>query len=257
VTSNSNDKGSFFILSLALTSCRTTTPPTPQRPVPHPVGLVYPSSETKEQTDQRLAREINLSEKYKADYFNRWAAYTCDKSEIPDAQTYKIDFDHLKPILLSRDLQLILKLGRAVKVDAERLRFRTESRHILKNAFNKELARGESKITGLGQGSARVIHNPSSKCVLVDEELSGVGDVVRHIVFVRLLDMGNSAASNALVVWKAFYVNLPVRGQIGEGSFHGHILSITPEKIYVETDGIFYAFTIKDFIDSTLEFSMG
>ena len=220
-------------------------------------GLVYPSAETKKQTDQHLAHETNLRAKYRIDYFNRWAAYRCDKNEIPDAQTYKIEFDYLKPILLSSDLQLILKLGEAVKVDAERLRFRTESRYILKNASNKELVRGESKITGPGDGDARVIYSASTKCVLIDEELSGVGDVVRHIAFVPLPDVGNSNEYNDPVHWAAFYVRLPTRGQIGEGSFHGHILAISPEKIYVETDGVFYAFTIKNFIDSKLEFSIG
>jgi hypothetical protein len=204
-----------------------------------------------------LAREINLNEKYRAEYFSRWAAYRCDKNVVPDAKTHEIDFDHLKPIILSKDLQLILKLGKAVKVNAERLRFRTESRYILKNDANKELVRGESKITGPSDGDARVIYSASTKCVLVDEELSGVGDVVRYIAFVPLPNVGNSNEYNDPVHWEAFYVRLPTRGQIGEGSFHGHISAITPEKIYVETDGVFYAFTIKDFIDSTLEFSIG
>ena len=257
MTSRPMTKAIFLILPVALLSCGTTTPPTPQEPVVYPFGLVYPSSETKKQSDKRLAREINLSEKYRAEYFSRWAAYRCDKSEVPDAKIHEIDFDHLKPIILSTDLQLILKLGKAIKVDAERLRFRTESRYILKNAANKELVRGESKITGLGDGDARVIYSSSSKCVLVDEELSGVGDVVRHIAFVPLPDVGNSNEYNHPVHCEAFYVRLPTRGQIGEGSFYGHILSITTEKIYVETDGVFYAFTIKDFIDSTLEFSIG
>jgi hypothetical protein len=202
-----------------------------------------------------MARMQKVSEGFRADYAARWSAFRCDKSEVPDAKVFKIDADETKPVMLPDAFQLCLKLGKAIPLEAEHLVFRTESRYILKDASNKELARGESKLTESNQGSTRVIYCATSRSMLVDEELSGVGDVSRHIAFVPDAEEKTPGRGDG-VAWRVFYVRVPLRQDIGEGHI-GHILSISDGKIYVETDGVFYAFPIKELVESKLEFSVG
>lgn len=222
----------------------------------YPFGLVYPSTETKEQSDLEMARLKRVGDKYKADYAANYREFRCEESEVPDAKIFEIDVDEGKPLVLPGALQLCLKLGKAIPLEAERLVFRTESRYVLKSASGKELARAESKLTETNQGSSRVIYCAASQSMLVDEVLSGVGDVSRRIAFVPDSDEKSSGTGDAVTRWRFFYVYVPLRQDIGEGHI-GHILSISDGYIYVETDGVFYAFPIKEFVESKLEFSVG
>jgi hypothetical protein len=91
--------------------------------------------------------------------------------------------------------------------------------------------------------------------MLLDETLSGAGDISRRIAFVPDSEEKIQGMEGA-ETWRAFYVYVPLRQDTGEGHI-GHILSISNGKFYVETDGVFYAFPIKDFVESKLEFSVG
>jgi hypothetical protein len=240
---------------IGLAGCSTKEPKVLQEPVMYPFGLVYPSSETKEQSDRRLAHEKRVSDKYKADYAAKYREFRCEENEVPAAKIFELDTGQVKPVMLPDALQLCLRLGKATPIESERLVFRTESRYVLKNASGKELARGESMITGPNQGSSRVIYCAASRSMLLDETLSGAGDISRRIAFVPDSEEKIQGMEGA-ETWRAFYVYVPLRQDTGEGHI-GHILSISNGKFYVETDGVFYAFPIKDFVESKLEFSVG
>lgn len=245
------------ILSLiGVAGCSTTQPKALQDPVMYPFGLVYPSAETKKQSDLEIARLKRVGDKYKADYAAKYRQFRCEESDVPDAKIFEIDVDEGRSAALPGGIQLTLKLGKAVPLEAERLVFRTESRYVLKNAFGKELARAESMITGSNQGSSRVIYCAASRSMLVDENLSGAGDMSRRIAFVPDSEEKISGTAGAVAGWRFIYVYVPLRQDLGEGHI-GHILSISDGYIYVETDGVFYAFPIKEFVESKLEFSVG
>lgn len=245
------------ILSLVgVAGCSTTQPKALQEPVMYPFGLVYPSTETKEQSELEIARLKRVSDKFKAEYAAKYRQFRCEESAVPGATIFEIDVDEGTPVALPGGLQLCLKLGEAVPLEAERLVFRTESRYVLKNAAGKELARAESMITRSNQGSSRVIYCAASRSMLVDENLSGAGDMSRRIAFVPDSEEKISGTADAAASWRFIYVYVPLRQDIGEGHI-GHILSISDGYIYVETDGLFYAFPIRDFVESKLEFSVG
>lgn len=245
------------ILSLiGVAGCTPTQPKALLEPAVYPFGLVYPSTETKDQADLEMARLKRVVEKYKADYAANYREFRCGKSEVPHAKTFDIDVDEGKPVELPDAIRLHLKLGKAIPLDERRQVFRTESRYVVKSASGKELACAESMITGSNQGSSRVIYCAASRSMLVDENLSGVGDMSRRIAFVPDSDEKSSGAADAVIRWRCIYVYVPRRQDLGEGHI-GHILSISDGKIYVETDGVYYAFPIKEFIESKLEFSVG
>ncbi len=221
-----------------------------------PVGPIYPSGETKEQSDQGIARLKHVVDKFRADYAAKYREFRCEERDVPAAKIFEVDTDKLIPVMLPDALRLRLRLGKAIPIETERLVFRTESRYLLINASGKELARAESKITGSNQGSSRVIYCAASRSILVDENLSGAGDTTRRIAFVPDSEEKISGAGDAVARWRVFYVYVPLRQDIGEG-YIGHILSISDGKIYVETDGVYYAFPIKEFVESNLEFSVG
>ena len=220
-----------------------------------PVDPIYPSSKTNEHSDLAMERLKQVVDRYKADYAANYREFRCEESAVPAAKIFEMDTDKLAPVLLPDALRLHLRLGKAIPIETERLVFRTESRYVLKNASGKELARGESMITESNQGGSRVIYCAASRSMLVDETLSGAGDMSRRIAFVPDLEEKNQEMGDE-VAWRVFYVHVPLRQDIGEGHI-GHILSISKGKIYVETDGVFYAFPIKEFVESKLEFSVG
>jgi len=243
----------FSLIGVA--GCSTKAPKALQEPVMYPFGLVYPSSETKEQSDRRLAHEKRVMDKYEAEYATKYREFRCEEREVPAAKIFEMDMDKAMSVMLPDDLRLRLRLGKAIPLESERLMFRTESRYVLKNASGEELARGESMITGPNQGSSRVIYCAASRSMLLDETLSGAGDISRRIAFVLDSEEKIQGMEGA-ETWRVFYVYVPLRQDIGEGHI-GHILSISNGKIYVETDGVFYAFPIKEFVESKLEFSVG
>ncbi len=192
--------------------------------------------------------EVALNEKLRQDYARRWAVFRCEKSDVPAAEIHPVEDDLLKPLVVSNGLELVLKFGKAVIARTTPERWRTESRYVLRTSVGGELGRAESMLTEPYQGKIKVLYCPSSGCVLVQEELSGAGDPTRHIVFER-----DAASSD----WQVHYVELPRRRTPFDETLVGHVLSVANGKVYVETDGLYYAFPIRECLATTLEFSVG
>lgn len=193
--------------------------------------------------------EVALSEKYREDYARRWTAFRCEKSGVPAADIHTLGDDVPKPSwLLSGELQLSLKFGKAYAARRAPERWRTESRYVLRILGGRELGRAESLLTGPHQGMVKVVYCPASGCVLIEESLSGAGNPMRHLVFER-----DAITSN----WTVHYLELPRRQTPFDETVVGHVLSVANGKVYVETDGLYYAFPIGEHLARTLEFMVG
>lgn len=195
---------------------------------------------------------------YKAEYASKHAMYRCDKSELPAVQRHPFEVNHVKPLALSRQLKLSLKLGRRIDQPGT-YTYRTTSNFILASSIGKELARAESmtfKTQYGGNGDrVKVLFTPVENCVLVEEEIGGAGSMIRQVVFIPATPQETSAASTS---WRAFHLDLPERDfGVGEGEDIGTVHGISGGKIFVEMDGIFYAFPLDKFITTSLGVSTG
>jgi hypothetical protein len=195
---------------------------------------------------------------YKAEYASKYAAYRCDRSELPAVQIHPFHENQLKPLVLSRLLKLRLKLGRRID-QPDTYTYRTSSNYILSSSSGKELSRAESMmfktISGESNAPIKVLFTPFEDCVLVEEETLGAGSMIRHVVFVPAAPqkMGQTSA-----IWRAFHLDLPERDYgVGEGEHTGTVHGISGGRIFVEMDDMLYAFPLDKFVTTSLGVSNG
>ncbi len=123
------------------------------------------------------------------------------------------------------------------------------------------MARAEGLLTkssdGEVMGTSTIQYTEATHEVLVEEFIGGAGARYRHIAFIP--ELGSAPGKDALPSkWRTVYVDLPshvlIGSELGEiGTVHG----ILNGNIYVEMDGQFYAFPVDDFVEKTLEFTVG
>lgn len=197
---------------------------------------------------------------YKARYATDYTAYRCDRSEFPLIQVHSFTLRKFKPVALSPQLKLGLELGGPMD-QPDTFTYRTGSNYILSSASGKELGRAESMLIKEGSSESnepvKVVFTPLENSVLIEEENFGAGGSTRHVVFVpSATSLGGS--DKAPGSWRAFHLNLPPRDTgVGENDHIGTVGGISGGKIYVEMDGLFYAFPLDKFVTTSLGVSNG
>lgn len=197
---------------------------------------------------------------YRTRYATDHAAYRCDRSEFPVVQVHSFTLRQFKPMTLSPQLKLRLELGRRIDQPGT-YTYRTGSSYILSSTSGKELSRAESMLLKDGAAESnepiKVVFTPAENYVLVEEENFGAGGSTRHVVF---MPSTTSAArpDKAPVVWQALHLDLPARDTgVGESDHIGTVGGVSGGKIYVEMDGLFYAFPLAKFVTTSLGVSNG
>lgn len=248
---------SLIVVIACVASCRSTKPP--------------PLSEW-QQENLRQAKEGErlkaVSEKYRAEYATRYAAYRCQNPGLPVIKSYKlptndnygVDASKLSPIELAPSIVLRVQLGKAIRVNGRDDTFRTNTRYILK-VSGKEMGRAESLLTWNGEGevmgSSKITFSETTREVLIEDFRGGAGARYRHIAFIP--EVRTTPAKDVLPAkWRIVYVDLPSQTDIGSDcGIIGKIHGLLNGKIYVEMDGQFYAFPVDEFVEEKLEFNVG
>lgn len=197
---------------------------------------------------------------YRARYATEYAAYRCDYIEFPTVQIHSFTLRQFKPMALSPQLNLRLVLGRRIDQPGT-YTYRTGSSYILSSAPGKELSRAESMLLREGAAESNepieVIFTPAENYVLIQEENFGAGGSKRHVVFMPSIASW-SRPDDAPVVWQALHLDLPARVTGVGGDDHiGSVGGVSGGKIYVEMDGLFYAFPLDKFATTSLGVSNG
>ena len=254
--------------SLLLLSCDSTLPRSELQPVQMPFGLVYPSAETKKQSDLRLAAELEGNRRSRESYARKNAAYRlhyvslpATKSvQLPLTDNYSIDASKLRPVSLEKGLSLQMKLGKHIPLKINSYTFRTHTRYVL-TVSGRAAGSAESLITqdedGDGGGQSRFLYNETTREILIEEKIGGAGAQHRHIAF---LPVGSDAMNKDRLPsdWRLVYVQLPGYAVMGnEGEIIGTVHGIQDCRIIVETDGEFYAYPVDEFVLKSLECTVG
>jgi hypothetical protein len=158
-------------------------------------------------------------------------------------------------------LNVQLRLGRAIEIPGT-YTYRTESVFVLSNADGKQLAAGASMMC-LGNGDAsdgdlEVLFSPAENSVLIQEETFGAGSSVRHITFIPKPGVSLFKGGKTLD-WQVMHLDLPARSHgFGDESDHvGRVLGLGARKVYVEMDGVYYAFPVEEVVTTDLGISNG
>ena len=208
--------------------------------------------------DQNSPNNPTRMAAYKAEYASKYAAYRCDRSELPAVQIHPFNENQLKPLVLSRQLKLRLKLGSRID-QPDTYTYRTTSNYILSSSSGKELSRAESMMfktkSGESNDPINVLFTPFENYVLVEEETLGAGSMIRHVVFVPASPQETGQTS---AIWRACHLDLPERDfGVGEGEYIGTVHGISGGRIFVEMDGMLYAFPLDKFVTTSLAVSNG
>ena len=218
-------------------------------------------AEAREQTDRMIRQQREVVDREKQLYANKYAAFRCDSGVMSPLQKLTYDQHRIKSLSLSPLLSLRLRLGKYVELPGSNT-YRTESEFVLSSADGKQLAAGESMMClGNGEpsdGDLEVLFNPAEKSVLIQEETFGAGSSVRHIAFIPKpgADVRNGGKS---ADWQVMHLDLPRRSHgAGDESDHiGRVFGLSSRKVYVEMDGIHYAFPVEEVVTTELGISNG
>ncbi len=202
-----------------------------------------------------------IVEREKQRYAKEHGAFRCASEAAPFVERHDYDQKHIKTLSLSRFLNLRLRVGKSVEIPGT-YTYRTESEFILSTTDGEQLAAGESMMClGNGRpsdGDIEVLFNPAENSVLIQEETFGAGSSVRHIAFIP--KPGVSIRSGGKTFdWQVVHLDLPQRSHgIGdEGDHIGRVLGLTGRKVYVEMDGVYYAFPVEEVVTTELGISNG
>ena len=220
-----------------------------------------PYIEARDQTDRMLKEQQADDDRRKQDYVNKYAAFRCDPGAAPVMKRHDYDQRHVKTQPLSAALNLRLRLGKHVEIPGSHT-YRTESEFVLSTAAGKQLAAGESMMCmcadGASDGDIEVFFNLSENSVLVQEETRGAGSSIRHIAFIPKpgADIQNGGKPSD---WQVMHIDLPERylGPGNEGDHIGRVFGLSSRKIYVEMDGVHYAFPVEEVVTTELGISNG
>lgn len=240
----------FLLLALPLIGCVTS------KPMPRDTY-----AEAREQTERMLNQQREAVDREKQRYANEYAAFRCDPGAMPPVQKLTYDQHRIKSLTLSPLLSLRLRLGKSVEIPGAHT-YRTESDFGLFTASGRQLAVGESMMClwdeAASDGDLEVLFNPAEKSVLIQEETVGAGSSVRHIAFIPkpgadVRDGGKSAD------WQVMHLDLPQRSHgAGDESDHiGRVFGLSSRKVYVEMDGVHYAFPVEEVVTTELGISNG
>ena len=202
-----------------------------------------------------------ILEREKQRYAKEHGAFRCALEAAPLVDRHDYDQKHIKTLSLSRFLNLRLRLGKSVEIPGT-YTYRTESEIILSTTDGKRLAAGESMMC-LGNGEAsdgdlQVLFNPAENSVLIQEETFGAGSSVRHIAFIPKPGVHIENGGKPLD-WQVMHLDLPPRshGLGDEGDHVGRVLGLAGRKVYVEMDGVCYAFPVEEVVTTDLGISNG
>ena len=241
---------------VCITSCLSTKPPLSE----------YQQESLRQQKEAE--RLTAISNKYRAQYAAKYAAYRCEKPGLPVVSSHKfplndnhsIDVSKLRPIELVPGIAVRTRLGEVIRLKGRGGPLRTGTRHIVEVA-GKEVGRAAGLLTLYGDseasGSSSIIFSTDTREILIEDFIGGAGARYRHMAFMP--DLGSTQTKDALPIkWRMVYVDLPSQTDIGSDcGILGKIHGLLNGKIYVEMDNQFYAFPVDDFVEETLEFSMG
>ncbi|MCF7787992.1 MAG: hypothetical protein K9N47_17860 [Prosthecobacter sp.] len=205
--------------------------------------------------NKRLKPPPVLDEQPKAEFVDRYKRYRCAENEVPFVEESQGPGDRFKSMAVGEHLVLKLELGKLIHVNGDSSGpMRTKSRYRL---FwdGKQVGEAESlfSTTHVGEGSVepRFYYNAECQSLLVFEELAWT--TKRCIVFER------SKQTTSSEKWTVKYIWRPCRPRhyLSANSDHGRIRGIGNGKLYLEMDGLLYAFPFDDFLLKKLEFTVG
>ncbi|HBJ85081.1 MAG TPA: hypothetical protein DDZ88_14660 [Verrucomicrobiales bacterium] len=206
--------------------------------------------------------QLEEAEKARADYAKEHTEFRCEKTAIPTKfVVFPFDQGKSTTLMVSPSLRLRLKLGKFIDIPGTYTR-RSESNYILSSASGNELGLAESMMCkvddGIGFGEIRVVLNPLENSVIIEEATGGAGACTRHIVFVPKPG-SNVRNGGRKEDWQTFHVSLPIRsvGPGYEGDSIGRVFGLSGRKIYLEMDGVFYAFPLEKVVTTELGVSTG
>ncbi len=189
-------------------------------------------------------------EKVKAEFIERYKRYRCAENEVPFVEESKGPGVRFRSMQFGEHLVLKLRLGK-LNGDVSGP-MRTKSRYRL---FwdGQQIGEAESlfSTTDFGEGSSletRFFYNPNCQSLLVFEELGWSTN--RHILFQRVQETKK---------WTVKYIQAPyrLRTDLGVIADDGRIRGIGNGKLYLEMDGLLYAFPFDEILETKLEFTVG
>lgn len=195
-----------------------------------------------------------LDEQPKAEFVERYKFYRCAESEVPVIEESQGSGERLRAMQFGEHLVLKLELGKLVCGNGDTSGpMRTKSRYRL---FwdGKQVGEAESLFStkaGYDSPEPQFFYNSESQSLLIFEELTW--STKRCIIFEGSLD------SNASKKCMVKYVRPPARPRhyLSANSEDGRIRGIGNGKLYLEMDGLLYAFPFNDFLETKLEFTVG
>lgn len=199
---------------------------------------------------------IKQDEKLKREFAAHYKSYRCNESDVPASEHLAAPGAKFRSMHFGDHLVLKLKLGKLIYGTGDRHGgpMRTESRYELywdgklvstaESLFSHQDALSEESLT------TTFAYHPATQSLLVFEELEWSTE--RYIAFEPT---GSPAESSN---WTVKHFELPARPIYGGSASHrGHLRGFRHGKIYLEMDGLVYAFPVSDFLVKDLAFTVG
>ena len=194
-------------------------------------------------------------EQPKAEFVERYKRYRCAEDELPVVEESKGPGQRFRSMQFGEHLVLKLELGKLVRVNGTASgAMRTKSRYRLfwdKTQIGEAESLFSTTDDGENRTSVEMWFNSESQSVLIFEELEWT--TKRCIVFER------SKESTLPEKWTVKYISPPSRSRAYSSptSEDGKIRGIGNGMLFLEMDGLLYAFPFDDFPLNELEFTVG
>lgn len=195
-------------------------------------------------------------DRLKAEFAARYKKYRCEHKDVPSFEQSSGPGSKFRSTQFGDHLILKLQLGKRIHLKKPNSGgpMRTESRYELywdeKLVCSAESLFSNDDVLSAEGLSTVFAYHPTSQSILVFEELEWT--TKRYIVF------ESTGQSDALQRWSAKYFELPARERYRNPTVEwGQFRGFGNRKIYLEIDGLLYAFPFDDFLVKTLDFTVG
>jgi hypothetical protein len=217
-------------------------------------AFLFASCQSESGVNKRLKPPPVGDEQPKAEFVERYQRYRCAENEVPFVEESQGPGTCFRSMKFGEHLVLKLELGKLVHVNSDTSGpMRTKSRYRL---FwdGKQVGEAESLFsTTAGYDSPRpcFCYNPERQSLLVFEELEWTTK--------RCIGFEKSIEPTSLETWTVKYIWRPSRPRhyLSATYDDGRIRGIGNGKLYLEMDGLLYAFPFDDFLLKKLEFNVG
>jgi len=217
-------------------------------------AFLFASCQSESGVNKRLKPQPMLDEQPKAEFVERYKRYRCAENEVPFVEESQRPESRFRSMKFGEHLVLKLELGKLVHVNGEASGpMRTNSRYRL---FwdGKQVGEAESLFSttaGYDSPELHFYYNAECQSLLVYEVLEWT--TKRCIAFERGIESVSSGK------WTVKYFLPPSRSRayLSPNTEDGRIRGNGNGKLYLEMDGLLYAFPFDDFLRTKLEFTVG